>query len=89
MEKPVDSASPLDITDRGWIRVEDQRPHIGEKCLIWIDGVVQHEVYEYDESDDCPAYWSKDDIDECPFVKDGQFWMPLPEAPNAEFTERP
>lgn len=59
----------------GWINTEDKRPRIGDKCFICINGVVQHEAYEYVESAVCTAYWSRDDVDEFPFVKDGQLWI--------------
>lgn len=66
----------------GWIRIEDKFPSIGEKCLVCIKGVVLHEVYVYDESDECSPYWSRDDLDECPFVDNDHLWMPLPTAPE-------
>ena len=84
MENTVIAASPLDITVRGWISAKDKYPRIGQQCIVCIEGIVQNEIYTLDGGDECPQYWSRDDIDECPFVKDSDYWIPLPEAPNAK-----
>ena len=86
MTTQASSASPLDIPVRGWISAKDKYPRIGQKCIVCIEGIVQDEIYTLDGGDDCPQYWSRDDIDECPFIKESDYWMPLPDAPNAGVT---
>ena len=69
----------------GWISVDEELPALGEKVLLFANGVVQEEIYTMDEADQSDyyskRYWSRDDFEECPFVKSGQFWMRLPEPP--------
>lgn len=61
-----------------WVSIADKRPHIGDRCLICINGIVQHEVYIYDESDDEPPFWFRYGVDDLPSVEPEHLWMPLP-----------
>ncbi|MEW8048916.1 MAG: DUF551 domain-containing protein [Candidatus Thiodiazotropha sp.] len=71
-----------------WISVEDGLPAIGETVILFANGVVQKETFEFDAadtSDYAPAeyFWRRDDLDECPGVQPGQKWIPLPEPPQS------
>jgi hypothetical protein len=71
----------------GWIDVKNELPAVGQRVLLEINGIVQNEIFIFDSADvgdySTPEYfWSRDDIDECPKVEDGQHWMPLPEPPK-------
>ena len=65
-----------------WQRIPDAFPKIGQRVLLCINGVVQHDSYQLDMADngDAPYYhfWGRDDVDECPYVKEGDLWKPWP-----------
>ena len=67
-----------------WISVDDGFPFVGQKVLLFSNGVVQEETYSIDYGGEAGArfFWNRDGFDDCPFVKDGDKWMPLPGAPN-------
>lgn len=70
-----------------WISVKDKIPNIGQKVILCLKGVVQEEIYAFDQSDSASgmsflSYWSRDDIDECPIMLQSDLWMPLPEPPK-------
>jgi len=70
-----------------WIDVDEEMPVIGQKVILFANGVVQEEIYMLDAFDNDlynTYYWSRDDLEDCPFVKSGQLWMPLPEPPKDE-----
>lgn len=57
-------------------------PTIGEKYIVRLGGVLQHEIYEFDQGDDGIGggehFWSRDDIDECPaFDPERDEWLQL------------
>jgi hypothetical protein len=69
-----------------WISVEDRLPSIGEKVILFANGVVQEEIFVMDEADISDyttiRFWGRDDLENCPKVESGQRWMPLPEPPE-------
>ena len=71
----------------GWISVNDERPKIGQKVILFSNGVVQQDIYVYDQGDindyEVSLFWSRDDLDECPILKDDDMWMPLPSPPSS------
>ena len=67
-----------------WVDIDVERPAIGQKVILFAKGVVQEEIYMLDmDGDDYSDeyFWSRDELEECPLVKSGQMWMPLPKAP--------
>lgn len=71
-----------------WISTKDELPKIGQKVILFSNGVVQDEMFEL-EWDDCNVggdyYWFRDDLDECPITNfKSDMWMPLPEPPTQE-----
>ena len=70
-----------------WISVKDNSPEIGQKVLLFSNGVVQEEIYTYDMADTndyggISHFWSREDLDECPELKEDDMWQPLPGAPE-------
>lgn len=60
-------------------------PHIGGKYLIKLNGVLQHEIYEFDQGDDGMGgggyFWDREDLDEAaPFDDANDEWLPIDEA---------
>lgn len=60
-------------------------PHIGAKYLIKMKGVLQHEIYEFDQADDGfgggEYFWDRDDLDEAaPFDPENDEWLPINQA---------
>lgn len=53
-----------------WHDVDKEWPAIGEKVILFANGVVQEDIYEFDQGDDGfgggEHFWGRDDIDECP-----------------------
>lgn len=71
----------------GWINVDDMLPAIGQTVILFANGVVQKETYVFDAADvsdysPLQYFWSRDDLEECPLVESGQFWMLLPGPPT-------
>jgi len=70
-----------------WISVNDERPKIGQKVILFSNGVVQQDIYMYDQGDindyEVSTFWSRDDLDECPILKDDDMWIPLPPPPSS------
>ena len=64
-----------------WISVKDQLPRLGQKVILFSNGVVQEEIYTYDQSDDCADFWDRSELDESPTIQESDYWMPLPEPP--------
>ena len=71
----------------GWRTAKDggHWPHIGGKYLIKLNGVLQHEIYEFDQADDgCGGgeyFWDRDDLDEAaPFDPENDAWIPIDQA---------
>ena len=71
----------------GWRTAKggEQWPHIGGKYLIKLNGVLQHEIYEFDQADDgCGGgeyFWDRDDLDEAaPFDPENDSWLPIDQA---------
>lgn len=71
----------------GWRTAKDggHWPHIGGKYLIKLNGVLQHEIYEFDQADDgCGGgeyFWDRDDLDEsAPFDPENDSWLPIDQA---------
>ena len=69
-----------------WHDVDKEWPAIGERVILFANGVVQEDIYEFDCGDDGfgggEYFWGRDDVDECPKVESGQFWMRLPSPPG-------
>ena len=69
-----------------WISVDDELPAIGQKVIVFSNGVVQEEVWALDteesDGDTYGYFWARDDSDECPDLKRTDMWQPLPEPPK-------
>lgn len=71
-----------------WIKFEDKKPFYGQKVLLFANGVVQEETWQYEECDTndyggVAEYWSRDDFHEFPIdALPEHFWMPLPTKPD-------
>jgi len=75
-----------ELVENPWVSVEDKCPAIGQKVILYSNGVVQEEIYIFDSgdtSDYAPQeyFWGRDDIEDCPLVKNSDCWMPLPNKP--------
>lgn len=66
-----------------WISVKERFPKLGQKVILFSNGVVQEEVYMLDEGEEVDKFWSRDDLDVSPLVDADDFWQPLPAPPNA------
>ncbi|MGI9573863.1 hypothetical protein ACRYJU_07225 [Alloalcanivorax xenomutans] len=85
--RPID-AHPAPQVATGWRTGKDGAawPKQGALYLIKLNGVLQHEVYEFDQADDGgfgggQHFWSREDLDECPpFDPERDEWLPLEEA---------
>ena len=71
----------------GWRNAKhgEHWPHIGAKYLIRLKGVLQHEIYEFDQGDDGfgggEYFWDRHDLDEgAPFNPEKDEWLPIDEA---------
>jgi len=57
-------------------------PDVGAKYLVRINGVLQEEIYEFDQGD-CDYglgdfFWDRPGLDECPlFDSDNDEWLPI------------
>lgn len=60
-----------------WISVNDERPKLGQRVLLFSNGVVQENIFMYDEDDD-GTFWSNELLGEFPTCKHSDYWMPLP-----------
>jgi len=63
-------------------------PHIGGKYLIKLNGVLQHEICEFNQGDDGMGggeyFWDREDPDEAaPFNPEKDEWLPIDEAGHA------
>ena len=74
-----------------WVTITNEYwniPNLGQPVLICIDGIVQEYVYRLDQVDNDYGggehYWDREDVDDCPSVKDGDKWMLLPKAPEVK-----
>lgn len=69
-----------------WIDVMDDLPDVGEKVIIFANGVVQEETYIMDAHDlsdyHTEYFWHRGELEECPKIERWQFWMRLPEPPQ-------
>ena len=63
-----------------WISVKERLPKVGERVLLF-SGVLQNELYEFDECEG-KHYWYREELDSAIFIKDNDYWMPLPEPPK-------
>ncbi len=70
-----------------WISVNDQRPKLGQRVLVFSNGVVQEDIFMYDEDDD-GTFWSSELLDEFPPCAHSDFWMALPSSPALPEGER-
>ena len=75
--KPEESKTTLE-----WTSVDDCLPVLGQRVILFANGVIQNESFIMDEADvsdlRSERFWSRDDLDECPKIESGQFWMPWP-----------
>jgi hypothetical protein len=68
-----------------WTKIEHKRPKVGQKVLLFANGVVQGEIYMFDKIYILDDYfvrevWYRDDC--CKqAVRDDHYWMPLPKKP--------
>jgi hypothetical protein len=87
-QRPVEPVvSALGVTSDGaffvkWEKFDDDNfPRIGEKVILKLRGVVQHETYELDQGDDgfgCGEhFWTRDGLDDCPAISDSDEWIAL------------
>ena len=63
-----------------WISVKDRLRESGQKVILFSNGIVQEEIFDYDE-DDFAKYWDRSDMDEVAPLKQTDFWIPLPDPP--------
>lgn len=63
-------------------------PNIGQHVILYSNGGVQEDTYMLDQCDSDYGvgtyFWSREELDECPEVKPGDAWMPLPAAPGVK-----
>ena len=58
-------------------------PTLGEKYIVRLNGVLQEDIYAFDQGDDGAYgmgeyFWYRDDLDECPlFDSENDEWLPL------------
>lgn len=64
-----------------WISVKERLPKVGEIVLLF-SGVLQNELYEFDEYEG-KRYWCREELESAVFIKESDYWMPLPEPPTA------
>jgi hypothetical protein len=75
------------VAERSW-------PIIGKRYLVKLGGVLQHEVYVFDQGDcepggSAPPFWSRDGLDDCPeFDPHKDQWISLDEIDAALTGER-
>ena len=70
-----------------WISIDDHWPSIGQKVILFGNGVVQEDIYMFDAGDcsdygQCDYFFCRDDLDESISIQSGQFWMALPKPPK-------
>ena len=80
----------------GWRNAKhgEHWPHIGAKYLIRLKGVLQHEIYEFDQGDDGfgggEYFWDRHDLDEgAPFNPEKDEWLPIDERPEIPAAPQP
>ena len=94
--KAADAPSPDHTADAGKVVASNWKsakngqcwPHIGGKYLIKLNGVLQHEIYEFDQGDDGMGggeyFWAREDLDEAvPFNPEKDEWLSIDEAGTA------
>ena len=64
------------ITNENW-----NIPKLEQRVILFSNGVVQDESYTLDRGDD-GYFWWREDLDECPEVKEGDAWIPWPSGPT-------
>jgi len=75
-------ASPVPAQPWNIITYENWNiPKLGQKVILFSNGVVQDESYTLDRGDD-GYFWGREDLDECPEVKEGDAWIPWPSGPT-------
>ena len=69
-----------------WVPTKLQLPAVGERVILFGNGVVQQEIYYLDAADKSDFYieyfWARDELEEGVEVTDDQFWLPLPTPPK-------
>jgi len=65
-----------------WISIKDKWPRLGQKVLLYSNGVVQNEIYYLNQGDEVGYFWDRDDLDNSPLVIEDDYWMPLPAPPK-------
>jgi len=75
-----------------WRGEDGDMPAIGQKVILFSNGVVQEEIFYLDAHDPSDFhieyFWARDDLEECIEIKASDRWIPLPKAPNVDFSER-
>jgi hypothetical protein len=70
-----------------WISVTEHLPSIGQRVILFGNGVVQEESYILDAADvsdyHTEYFWSREDLEEGVPVTDDQQWIPWPSMPKA------
>lgn len=77
-DRPAKAQVPPFLSSKGG----EHWPRTGDKYLVKINGVLQEEIFEFDQGDDGfgggEYFWSRDDADECPpFNPETDKWLPL------------
>lgn len=87
VKSALQSSQTAPAVPEGWRTAKDGEhwPHIGGKYLIKLNGVLQHEIYEFDQADDgCGGgeyFWDREDLDEAaPFDPEKDEWLPIDQA---------
>ena len=66
-----------------WISVNDRLPKIGQKVMLYSNGVVQEDLFVYDaDNNERQFFWYNKDLDDYPFLQQDDQWQPLPEPPE-------
>lgn len=70
-----------------WKSVKDELPKIGQKVILFSNGVVQEETFMFDMADkndlETECFWSRDDLEECPELQQSDFWQSIPTTPSS------
>lgn len=69
-----------------WVGADGELPAIGQKVILFSNGVVQEEIYMLDAHDRSDMYieyfWSRDYIEDSIEIKQTDRWAPLPQPPK-------
>jgi len=71
-----------------WISVKDELPSIGQRVILFANGVVQNELYVLDAHDPSDFhieyFWAREDTGDDWKISDDHFWMRMPAPPETQ-----